>query len=143
MEELALLEELARVTAENEQLLATLSLRGQPEAASRAQGVRPDHPSLGCSSPVPPPPQSSEAELRGRAAGTSSAARAAPRRGNRPAAAAVGRTGGPVAAPAASAAGPPPPEEKYSIVFVTSEVHPWSKTGGLGDVAGALPPALG
>jgi len=33
-------------------------------------------------------------------------------------------------------------ETKFSIVFVTSEVHPWSKTGGLGDVAGALPPAL-
>ena len=58
------------------------------------------------------------------------------------AAAAVVRTGGAVAAASASAAGPPPPEEKYSIVFVTSEVHPWSKTGGLGDVAGALPPAL-
>ena len=29
-----------------------------------------------------------------------------------------------------------------SIVFVTSEVSPWSKTGGLADVAGALPVAL-
>ena len=28
------------------------------------------------------------------------------------------------------------------IVFVTSEVAPWSKTGGLGDVCGALPAAL-
>ena len=28
------------------------------------------------------------------------------------------------------------------IVFVSSEVAPWSKTGGLGDVAGALPRAL-
>lgn len=33
-------------------------------------------------------------------------------------------------------------EKLYSVVFVTSEVEPWSKTGGLGDVAGALPPAL-
>eukprot|EP00898_Chlorokybus_atmophyticus_P001292 jgi/Chlat1/2163/Chrsp17S02738 len=29
-----------------------------------------------------------------------------------------------------------------SLVFVTSEVAPWSKTGGLGDVCGALPAAL-
>lgn len=29
-----------------------------------------------------------------------------------------------------------------SVVFVTSEVAPWSKTGGLGDVCGALPSAL-
>ena len=28
------------------------------------------------------------------------------------------------------------------IVFVTAEVSPWSKTGGLGDVCGALPAAL-
>jgi len=32
--------------------------------------------------------------------------------------------------------------QKFSVVFVTSEVTPWSKTGGLADVAGALPPAL-
>lgn len=29
-----------------------------------------------------------------------------------------------------------------SIVFVTSEVSPWSKTGGLGDVCSSLPTSL-
>jgi hypothetical protein len=38
--------------------------------------------------------------------------------------------------PTKSAAGGMP------IIFVTAEVSPWSKTGGLGDVCGALPAAL-
>lgn len=29
-----------------------------------------------------------------------------------------------------------------NVVFVSSEVAPWSKTGGLGDVIGGLPPAM-
>ena len=29
-----------------------------------------------------------------------------------------------------------------NVVFISTEVGPWSKTGGLGDVVGALPPAL-
>ncbi len=32
--------------------------------------------------------------------------------------------------------------DRYDIVFVTSEMFPFSKTGGLADVLGALPPAL-
>ena len=32
--------------------------------------------------------------------------------------------------------------EGMPVVFVTAEVSPWSKTGGLGDVCGALPAAL-
>ena len=33
-------------------------------------------------------------------------------------------------------------DDPINIVFVSSEVAPWAKTGGLGDVAGSLPPAF-
>jgi glycogen synthase len=29
-----------------------------------------------------------------------------------------------------------------NLIFVGTEVGPWSKTGGLGDVLGGLPPAM-
>lgn len=43
-----------------------------------------------------------------------------------------------------SAARKPPPTttRPLDIVFVSAEVAPWSKTGGLGDVMGALPQAM-
>lgn len=34
------------------------------------------------------------------------------------------------------------PKVKYKILFVSSELHPFAKTGGLGDVANSLPKAL-
>lgn len=37
---------------------------------------------------------------------------------------------------------PPKRKELRNIVFLSSEVAPWSKTGGLADVVGALPAAL-
>ena len=33
-------------------------------------------------------------------------------------------------------------EQGMNLVFVGAEVGPWSKTGGLGDVLGGLPPAM-
>merc|ERR1712048_1429610 len=33
-------------------------------------------------------------------------------------------------------------DKKYQIVFITSEVAPWSKTGGLGEAMDGLPIAL-
>lgn len=37
---------------------------------------------------------------------------------------------------------PPATTNPLDIVFVSAEVAPWSKTGGLGDVMGALPQAM-
>ena len=37
---------------------------------------------------------------------------------------------------------PASPFEASRVAFVTSEMAPWSKAGGLGDVAAALPDAL-
>lgn len=36
----------------------------------------------------------------------------------------------------------PGPASPLNIVFVSAEVSPWSKTGGLGDVVGGLPVEL-
>ncbi len=51
-----------------------------------------------------------------------------------------------VAAAAAAPTFTPPPDTtgqpQLNIVFVSAEVGPWSKTGGLGDVTGALLCAL-
>merc|ERR1712048_1001784 len=35
-----------------------------------------------------------------------------------------------------------PIDKKYQVVFITSEVAPWSKTGGLGEAMDGLPVAL-
>ena len=35
-----------------------------------------------------------------------------------------------------------PTDQHYKILFVSSELHPFAKTGGLGDVSGSLPKAL-
>ena len=51
-------------------------------------------------------------------------------------------TPAPTPAPAPPPPPPPPAQRGAPIIFVTSEVAPWSKTGGLGDVCGALPVAL-
>ncbi|HSD60960.1 MAG TPA: glycogen/starch synthase, partial [Burkholderiales bacterium] len=39
-------------------------------------------------------------------------------------------------------AAPPAQTDFPPILFLTSEIHPLMKTGGLGEVSGALPPAL-
>lgn len=45
-------------------------------------------------------------------------------------------------APKAKRAGKIVCEKGMPMIFIGAEVGPWSKTGGLGDVLGGLPPAL-
>ena len=44
---------------------------------------------------------------------------------------------------AATKAQPRSPQKRLSILMVVSEAHPYAKTGGLAEVAAALPAALG
>lgn len=50
--------------------------------------------------------------------------------------------GSPQKAPKVKPAGKIVCEKGMSLIFIGAEVGPWSKTGGLGDVLGGLPPAL-
>jgi starch synthase len=50
--------------------------------------------------------------------------------------------GNPGASPPEEPAAKPLCKERLNVVMVAMECAPWSKTGGLGDVAGALPKAL-
>ena len=47
-----------------------------------------------------------------------------------------------VAQAAGNGVSAPGPATPLNIVFVSAEVAPWSKTGGLGDVVGGLPVEL-
>jgi len=86
------------------------------------------------------------APASGPAAGTATGAPAAPIPKDGPPAMAVGRAvARGVQPPVTTTAGGRPATEaakKYQIVFVTAEVAPWSKTGGLGEAMDGLPIAL-
>lgn len=47
-----------------------------------------------------------------------------------------------VAKAAGNGVSAPGPASPLNIVFISAEVAPWSKTGGLGDVVGGLPVEL-